>query len=157
MTSVLLLITMFHKVYCYGRWSPSDIINCDWRWELHGVLSQCSVENDAVFLTDWTITVLELSDLEFVIEWEQFYTLLHSIAQALVRPRELAFLWWGCHGLCLRHNPAELAHSFYFVLVSVSVFMALSTVFHSINCPDNSPLSHLVILVLFLPYWSFQL
>ena len=46
---------------------------------------------------------------------------------------------------------------FYSVLVSISVFMALSTVFHSINSPDNSPLSHSVLPVLFLPYWSFQL
>ena len=46
---------------------------------------------------------------------------------------------------------------FYSVLVSVSVFMALSTVFHSIDSPDNSPFSHSVLLVLFLPYWSFQL
>ena len=30
---------------------------------------------------------------------------------------------------------------FYSVLVSVSVFMALPTVFHSINSPDNAPLS----------------
>ena len=44
--------------------------------------------------------------------------------------------------LCLRHKPTELAHSFYSVLVSVSVFMALSTVFHSLNsAPDNSALS----------------
>ena len=43
------------------------------------------------------------------------------------------------------------------VLVSVSVFMALSTVFHSINSPDNSRLSHSVLPVLILPHWSFQL
>ena len=43
------------------------------------------------------------------------------------------------------------------VLVSVSVFMTLSTVFHSINSPNNSPLSHSALSVLFLPYWSFQL
>ena len=24
------------------------------------------------------------------------------------------FSWWGCYGLCLRHKPAELAHSFLF-------------------------------------------
>ena len=72
-------------------------------------------------------------------------------------PRELTFTWWGCYGLCLRHNPTELAHSFYSVLVSVSVFMVLSTVFHSINSPDNSPLSHSVLPVLFLPYWSIRL
>ena len=46
---------------------------------------------------------------------------------------------------------------FYSVLVSISVFMALSTVFHSINSPDNTPFSHSVLPVLSLPYWSFQL
>ena len=45
----------------------------------------------------------------------------------------------------------------YSVLVSISVFMALSTMFHSINSPDNSLLSHSVFLLVFLPYWSFQL
>ena len=43
------------------------------------------------------------------------------------------------------------------VLVSVSIFMALSTVFHSLNPPDNSPFSHSVLPVSSLPYWSFQL
>ena len=43
------------------------------------------------------------------------------------------------------------------VLVSISVFMALSTVFHAINSPDGSPLSHFVLPVLFLPCWFFQL
>ena len=46
-------------------------------------------------------------------------------------------------------NQPSLPTPFYSVLVSVSVFMALSTVFHSINFPDNSPLSHSVLLVLF--------
>ena len=41
------------------------------------------------------------------------------------------------------------------VLVSISVFMALSTVFHSINSPNNSPFSHSVLSLLFLPYWYF--
>ena len=45
----------------------------------------------------------------------------------------------------------------YSVLVSVSVFMALSTVFYSINSPGNSPLSHSVLTVLFLPYLPCQL
>ena len=46
---------------------------------------------------------------------------------------------------------------FYSVLVSISVFMALSNVFHSINSPDNSPFSHPVLPVLSLPYRFFQL
>ena len=41
--------------------------------------------------------------------------------------------------------------TFYSVLVSVSVFMALSTVFHSINSHD-SPFSHSVLVVLAMPY-----
>ena len=59
-------------------------------------------------------------------------------------------------------NQPSLPNSFFFfffysVLVSVSVFMAISTVFHSINSPNNSTLSHSFLPVLFLPYWSFQL
>ena len=54
-------------------------------------------------------------------------------------------------------NQPSLSTPFYSALVSVSVFRALSTVFHSINSPDNSSLSHSVLPVLFLPYWSFQL
>ena len=54
-------------------------------------------------------------------------------------------------------NQPSLPSPFYSVLVPVSVFMALSTVFHSINSPDTSPLSQSVLLVLFLPYWSFHL
>ena len=53
-------------------------------------------------------------------------------------------------------NQPSLPTPFIYVLVSVSVFMALLTVFHSIKFPDNSPLSHSVLLVLFLPHWSFQ-
>ena len=46
-------------------------------------------------------------------------------------------------------NQPSLPTPFYSVLVSVSIFKALSTVFHSLNSPDNSPLSHSVLLVLF--------
>ena len=54
------------------------------------------------------------------------------------------------------HQP-NLLTPFYSVLVSISVFLALSTVFHSINSPDNSPFFHSVLAVLSLPYWSFHL
>ena len=52
-------------------------------------------------------------------------------------------------------NHPSLPAPFYSDLVSVSVFTALSTVFHSRNSPDHSPLSHSLLPVLFLPYWSF--
>ena len=54
-------------------------------------------------------------------------------------------------------NQSSLPTPFYSVLVSISVFMALSTVFHSINSPNNFLLSNSVFPVLFLPYWSIQL
>ena len=54
-------------------------------------------------------------------------------------------------------NQASLPTPFYSVLASISVCIALSTVFHSINSSDNLPLSHSVLPVLFLPYGSFQL
>ena len=54
-------------------------------------------------------------------------------------------------------NQPSLSTPSYSFLVSVSVFMTLSTVFHSMNSPNNSPLSHSVLPVLVLPYWSFKL
>ena len=54
-------------------------------------------------------------------------------------------------------NQPSLPTPFFSVLVSISVFVALSTVFHSINSPDNSSFSHSVLPVVSLPYWSFQL
>ena len=54
-------------------------------------------------------------------------------------------------------NQQSLPAPFHSVLVSVSVSMALSTVFHSTNSSDNSPLSRSVLPVLSLPYWSFEL
>ena len=53
-------------------------------------------------------------------------------------------------------NQLSLPTHFYSILVSISVFMALSPVFLFISSPDNSPFSHSVLPVLFLPYCSFQ-
>ena len=39
-------------------------------------------------------------------------------------------------------NQLSLPTPLYSVLLSVSIFMTLSTVFHSINSPDSSPFSH---------------
>ena len=60
-------------------------------------------------------------------------------------------------------NEPSLPTSLYSVLVSVSVFMDVSTVFHSINSSGNSLLSHPVLPVfillscVFLSLWPFQL
>ena len=74
-----------------------------------------------------------------------------------VSPRELTFSSWGCCVNVTDINQPSLPTSFYSVLVSVSVFMALSTLFYFIHSPANSSLSHSVLLVLVLPYLSFQL
>ena len=42
-------------------------------------------------------------------------------------------------------NQPSMPTPFYSVLVSFSVFMVLSTVFHSVNSPDSSPFSHSVL------------
>ena len=47
-------------------------------------------------------------------------------------------------------NQPRLLPPFYSVPVSISIFMALSTAFHSINSPDNSLFSLSVLPVLFL-------
>ena len=58
----------------------------------------------------------------------------------------------------LRFMSFSLPTPFYSVPVSIFFsFMALPTAFHSKISPDSSPLSHSVLPVLFLPYWSFQL
>ena len=67
-----------------------------------------------------------------------------------------------CFSLLFTHgfkdiNQPSLPLPFYSALVSISVFMALSTAFHFTNSPDNSPLSHSVLPVFLLPYRSFQL
>ena len=54
-------------------------------------------------------------------------------------------------------NQPSLPIPFYSVLVSISVLVALSTVFHSINSPYKYPLSHSVLQVLCVPCWSFQI
>ena len=54
-------------------------------------------------------------------------------------------------------NHPSLPTPFYSVHVSIFVFLTFSTVLHSINYQNSPPLSHSVLPVLILPYWSFQL
>ena len=51
----------------------------------------------------------------------------------------------------------NLPTPFYFVHVSISVFIALSAVFDSVNSLNNCPFFHSDFPVLSLPYWPFQL
>ena len=70
-------------------------------------------------------------------------------------PRRLTFTWWGCCGLYLWYKATELAHT---SLFWSCVCFCLYGLFNSISFHKFSrQLSHSVLLVLFLPYWSFQL
>ena len=80
----------------------------------------------------------------------------------LVNPSLLGFQWthlrMGRCGLFFYTDQLSLHTPFYSVFVSISIFMALSTLFHSKHSPNNCPLSHSdLLLVLFPQYWSFQL
>ena len=85
------------------------------------------------------------------------YSVIHSVTHLTRSPRGLTFTWWGCCGLCLWHKLTQLAHSF---LICFCVCFCLCSPFNCISFhifPENSPLSQSVLLVLFLPYSSFQL
>ena len=75
------------------------------------------------------------------------------------RPRGLTSTWWGVTVYVFDITQSSLPQSFLFCccVKSMSVFVTLSTVFHSINPPDNPPFSLSVLPVLFLPYWTVQL
>ena len=72
--------------------------------------------------------------------------MLSSSASLVFFPRSLCLASQGAHlhmaGMLWPTFLTSLLTLVYSVLVTVSVFMALSTVFVSINSPDNSPLSH---------------
>ena len=110
------------------------------------------------FEQEWPVrnSVTLMSPYVFEI-WEVKKIMVHNIVTfcyvlwlCLFVPCGLTLTWWGCYGLCPWHKPTELAHSFYSVLVSFPVFMALSVILQLMNSPDNSPLSHSVLSVLFL-------
>ena len=83
--------------------------------------------------------------------WSEQDCYLHTV------PAGTPWRSWDVTVYVLDINQPSLPTPFSSVLVSVPVFMALSSVLHSINYPDNSPLFHSVLPVLFLPHWSFQL
>ena len=61
-----------------------------------------------------------------------------------------------CEVRASKQEEDSTSHSFFIPFWCLFyVFVALSTVFHSINSPDNSPFSHSVLPVSSLPDWSF--
>ena len=111
-------------LFCY--WGNGLSIICQWEF-----LSICSAIGVMVWVSHW--------------ECVSFCLFCHW-CDGLSSPHELTFTWCGCCCLCFWHKPTELAHSFLFC--SIYVFLALSTVFHSINSPST-----LRFLTLF--FWSY--
>ena len=70
--------------------------------------------------------------------------LLRYTVQSLESPRAHLHVVGDVAVYVFDVNQPSLPTPFHSVLVSISVFMAFSTVFHSINSPDNSPLSYFV-------------
>ena len=103
--------------------------------------------------------VLILNRLTAVFAQPSVYTRVRVVAgQSLSREYPRAHLHMvGMLRFMSDINQPSLPTPFYAVLVSMSVFIGLSTVFHSINSPDNSSFPHSVFPVLPLPSWSFQL
>ena len=78
----------------------------------------------------------------YVALFVRFWTLLSNRLCYVRDSPLLTFTWWGRYGLCQRHlNQPTFPTPFSPVLVSISVFVALFIVFHSINspAPDNTP------------------
>ena len=59
-----------------------------------------------------------------------FLSLFYSTLSSQRCPRGLNFTCWGCSGLCHRHKPTELAHSFLFCSC---VYFCLYCPFHCIS------------------------
>ena len=150
---ILLVLGWVHSVHLH------DLQEKMWWWQLFR--SQSVLMYFVLQILGRPTPCINFCDLHVLWQWplpSQNQRILYALfLQVLGWPCPNGLTsWWICYSLCLRHKPTELTHSFHSVLVSVSVIMALSTVFHSVNSPNNSPLLT-VLLFLFLPYWSFQL
>ena len=83
---------------------------------------------------------------------------LHTDPDCVRTYRSSLFIWPD--HITVYVSPCQvpsLPTPFYSVLVSLSVFMALSTVLHSIILPTALRFLTLFFSSFFLPYWSFQL
>ena len=124
-----------------------------WKWCVaYELWCVCKVLSDDVISTEWNTVsrdngMMNIIPASLLISWPTVIIkndpgsihvpTLISVSWPTVSPLRLTFTWWGCCGLCQGHKPVEFAHPFFSVLVSISVFMALSTVFHFINSPDT--------------------
>ena len=125
----------------------------DWL-KLHGWLAaRTPLLNSQLQQNRWSARLERLKTNSLLvchIAWYSQVVQLHHLQYQRALLLHVVGMLWSC----LWHKLTELVHS---LPVSASVLTALSTVFHFINSPDNSPFLHSVLRVLFPTYWSFQL
>ena len=129
-------------------------------WRKHDVRFSCSVLGLTwTILFEWVSFCIKMFYLPFLGE---VAIILLSLWSICVFPQQWVPMRSPSHGWDVVVYVKDIHQSslptfFYSVLLSISVFMAHSTVFHSINFPDNLPLSYSVLPVSVLLYWCFQL
>ena len=111
----------------------------------------------------WTVCCIELFVLYCIVYCIALCIVLHRVLYSIVcciaswSPRAHLARGGDAAVYVFDLNQRSLSTPFYSVLVSISSCMALLTAFHSLNSPNNSPISRSVLPVLFLRHWSFQL
>ena len=133
--------------YCYWRLQYTTqytVIGtyCHWRlqyttqytvtgmycyWRLHNTLSRIHTATGDYNTLHNTLSLVHAATGD--------YSTLHSTLSLVLccldtRPRGLTFSWWGRYGLCHRHKPTKLAHSF---LLCSCVCFCLYGPFNSIS------------------------
>ena len=127
-------------------------------WTLIPCKQRGGCTNQSLYLINALFKQLPKSAISREVRTSSFYNIFkQDISHLIPWPRGFTVTWCGWCGLCFWHKPTELALFFLFCSCVYFCLYSLSTVFRSINYPDNSPLSHSILPVLFLPYWSFQL
>ena len=138
----------FTKAYCVQT-SVMDLVTDS--PEEKNKTKECRPQFEKIFSVDFG-RCYEMEDCSFFL----FYSLLHLRHKDVFE--QICFVLFcfvpsGSPSRCRDVtvyipdiNQPSLPPPFYSALVSASVLMAYSTVFHSINSSDNSPLSHSVLI-----------
>ena len=69
---------------------------------------------DGTSKSNYLLTYLLTFIFTYVLTHLLTATTATTLRASSLGPRWLTFTWWGCCGLCQRHKPTELAHSFLF-------------------------------------------
>ena len=140
------------QLRCAGQFSVS-LIYVLWMSESSPIRNDSQLSNKTWRSKEWCVSSARADWLIATCHWnlgDMLNELVNWLWSLYGGFPQAHFSWWGCYGYVSDMNQPSLPTLFYSVLVSVSVFTTLSTVFHSVNSPDNSPISLSVLLVLIL-------